>query len=90
MEKRVHILLSGKVQGVFFRESTKKKARMLGLKGVVKNLENGCVEIIAEGEEEKLKMLSSWCDDGPPLARVQRKDVKWQKSGDEFKNFITK
>ncbi len=88
MKKSIHILVSGRVQGVFFRDSTKRKAKSLGVKGFVRNLENGEVEIFAEGEEDKLKELSSWCDYGPPLARVKEKRVEWKKYEEKFDNFI--
>ena len=55
--KCVHLLISGKVQGVFFRDNTRKKAEELGLKGYAKNLEDGTVEVVAEGNEEKINDL---------------------------------
>ncbi len=68
--------MSGKVQGVFFRASTKEKAEALGIKGTVRNNADGSVAIEAEGEDEQLGQFLSWCRSGPKLARVDRCDVK--------------
>ena len=69
--KTLSIIVSGKVQGVYFRQSTKKLAEQLLLTGTVKNLDNGDVEIIATGTEEQLQALLSWCRKGPSGARVE-------------------
>jgi len=63
-------LVSGRVQGVFFRVSTAEHANSLGLSGRVKNLANGCVEIVAFGDPDKLALLEAWLHHGPPYARV--------------------
>ena len=68
--KTISITVSGKVQGVFYRQSTKEKARELGVKGEVRNLEDGDVNIIATGTDEQLDKLISWCQQGPPRAEV--------------------
>jgi acylphosphatase len=68
--KHLNICVSGKVQGVFFRASTKEQADQLGIKGFVRNEPNGDVYIEAEGDEEKLKIFSDWCRRGPNLACV--------------------
>lgn len=66
----------GKVQGVFFRESTKAEALRLGITGTVKNLPNGNqVFIVAQGEEVKLSELIGWCHQGPPTAKVDKVEV---------------
>ena len=65
------IIVSGKVQGVYFRQSTKKLSEQLLITGTVKNLDNGDVEIVATGTEEQLQALLSWCNQGPSGARVQ-------------------
>lgn len=70
MVKRVTIKIRGKVQGVFFRESTKDKARELGLAGKVQNQPDGSVYVDAEGEEDELQELIDWCQHGPSTARV--------------------
>jgi acylphosphatase len=74
MDQTIVIRVSGKVQGVFFRQSTQEKAKSLGITGVARNLENGDVEIIATGSRELLDELIEWCRTGPPKAKVT--DVK--------------
>lgn len=86
-EARIHIFVSGLVQGVFFRSETKAKAQELGLLGWVKNLADGRVEILTEGEKEKLEKLIEWVKKGPASARVNGLDVEWQKYKGEFENF---
>ncbi len=67
----------GRVQGVFYRASTRDKARGLGLRGWVKNESNGDVLVLAQGEREKIGLLEDWCKEGPPLASVQNVVVDW-------------
>jgi len=85
--KRVHLYISGLVQGVFFRANTKERAISLGLTGWVRNLPDGRVEVVAEGEEEKLKELVKWCHKGPPAARVKMVEVSWEEYHGEFEDF---
>jgi acylphosphatase len=74
--KQIEITVTGKVQGVFFRESTKGEATKMGIAGTVKNLPNGNqVFIVAQGEEEKLAQLIGWCYQGPPTAIVEKVEV---------------
>lgn len=73
----VHLLVQGRVQGVFFRASTEKKAVELGLSGWVRNCEDGSVEVHAEGDRENLDQFIAWCRKGPPLAKVNELDVNW-------------
>lgn len=68
--ERVHLLISGTVQGVFYRQSTLEEAVRLGLAGWVRNLDDGRVEAVAEGPREALDALVAWCRRGPPAARV--------------------
>ncbi len=84
---RVHIYVSGRVQGVFYRSNTRKKALELGLTGWVRNLPDGRVEIVAEGEREKLERLIEWCRRGPPLARVEDLEIRWEEPRGEFDSF---
>ncbi|HET6993756.1 MAG TPA: acylphosphatase [Chitinophagaceae bacterium] len=70
MQKTVSIIVSGKVQGVFYRQSTKELANSLGIKGQVKNRPDDTVEIIATGAEEQIEKLIQWCRIGPPKAVV--------------------
>jgi len=76
MLQTISIIVSGKVQGVFFRQSTKDKANQLDIKGEVRNLSNGNVEIIATGTKEQLDKLIEWCKKGPPRADVTGVDVQ--------------
>ena len=68
--------VSGRVQGVFFRANTKQKAIELGLQGYAKNLSNGSVEVIVQGEEEKLKKLVGYIRNGPGTAKVSDISIK--------------
>ena len=67
---KIHVMISGKVQGVFFRISTQDKANKLNLTGWVKNIFNNAVEIIAEGDREELSKLTGWLQMGPPLSLI--------------------
>jgi acylphosphatase len=75
MKKQFSIRVSGKVQGVFFRASTKETADKLGVKGFVRNEPDGNVYIEAEAEEETLKQFVEWCHLGPPRARVTMVEI---------------
>lgn len=86
-KKRIEIKVSGRVHGVFFRDSIQRRARSLGLFGFVKNLETGEVLIVAEGEEVKLKKLKDWASEGPFLAKVGKIEVTFKKATGEFENF---
>ncbi len=70
MTKRLHVIISGRVQGVAFRASTREAAIALNLTGWVKNLRDGRVEAIFEGEDAQMEVMQHWCEHGPPLARV--------------------
>ncbi len=85
--ERVHIWVSGKVQGVWYRATTVEKARELGLRGWVRNLPDGRVEIVAEGPRGALEKLIAWCHEGPPLAVVDEVKVIWEPYTGEFLNF---
>ncbi len=76
MSRCRHFLVSGHVQGVFFRSATESVARRLGLSGWVRNLEDGRVELVACGTELKLKELEQWLWQGPPRARVMQVRVE--------------
>ena len=84
--KHYNLIVSGKVQGVFYRASTKKKALKLGLNGFVKNKVDGSVYIEAEGNEEDLRHLVDWCNYGPDNAIVSEVVVEESKIVG-FKNF---
>jgi acylphosphatase len=76
MKQTSSIIVSGKVQGVFYRQSTKEKARELGITGTVKNLPNGNVQIVATGTTAQLEQLVSWCKQGPARAVVTHVEIK--------------
>ena len=67
--ERAHVRISGQVQGVFFRDSTRQKAEELGLAGWVKNLPDGRVEAVFEGPAEKVREMIRWCEEGPRTPR---------------------
>jgi acylphosphatase len=74
---RVHLLVSGRVQGVAFRAATAQEAHRFGLRGWVRNLPDGRVEAEAEGERADVEALVAWCRRGPPAARVEDLSVRW-------------
>ena len=87
MKKCVHVLISGRVHGVWFRASTKSKAEQLDLKGWVRNTSHGKVEAVFEGGEKQINEILEWCHIGPPLARVDNIEVKKQNPTDSFDGF---
>lgn len=70
------LIVTGKVQGVWFRQSTKEKAHELDITGEVSNQPDGSVKILATGTNEQLKQFSEWCKQGPPKASVSHLDIK--------------
>jgi acylphosphatase len=88
MNARVHVFVSGKVQGVFFRTSTKDEADELGLSGWVRNLQDGRVEAVFEGEEGKVEKMVEWCRKGPEYARVTGVEVIPEAYKGEFSGFL--
>jgi acylphosphatase len=75
---RLHVLIEGRVQGVFFRAATRDEARKWGLKGWVRNLPDGRVEATFEGEKRALEAMLAWCRQGPPYAYVHHLESDWQ------------
>jgi acylphosphatase len=75
MARTVKILVSGRVQGVYFRRFTKNKADELGITGTVRNMEDGQVEIIAQADREPLEAFIKWCHKGPITARVDNVEL---------------
>lgn len=90
MTKRVHVWVEGRVQGVFFRASAREKAVGLGLTGWVRNLPDGRVEIVAEGESRHIADFLDWCRTGPPRARVEECRVMEEKPREESGEFEVK
>jgi acylphosphatase len=84
---RAHVFVSGKVQGVFFRESTKHRAEKLGVSGWVKNLKDGRVEAVFDGEKGNVEKMVNWARKGPIWAKIEALDVVWEDYRAEFKGF---
>jgi acylphosphatase len=84
---RLHLIVSGRVQGVGFRFSAYDEAKDLALAGWVRNLPNGDVEIVAEGRRENLQMLAAWAHLGPPSAHVTTVREESSDFTGEFKDF---
>jgi acylphosphatase len=76
--KRAHVYVSGEVQGVFFRDSTREKAEQLGLAGWVKNLPDGRVEALFEGPSYRVREMVRWCKEGPSHAEVEDVDATFE------------
>lgn len=72
------LLIKGRVQGVFYRQTTKELARALSLTGWVRNLDDGRVEAYVQGDRSVLEQLIEWAKQGPPNARVDSVEVEWQ------------
>jgi acylphosphatase len=75
---RARAVISGRVQGVFFRAEASQRARSLGLSGWVHNRPDGAVEAAFEGSREAVESMLRWCDQGPTGARVDAVDVTWE------------
>ncbi|MFN3586342.1 MAG: acylphosphatase [Moraxellaceae bacterium] len=76
--QELHLLVTGRVQGVSYRVSAAREAQRLGLAGWVRNLPDGRVELLAQGDAELLRQLRDWCRQGPSLARVDALDEDWR------------
>jgi acylphosphatase len=81
---RARVVVSGRVQGVFFRAETRNRARLLGLAGWVRNNADGNVEAVFEGDPDKVESMIEWCRRGPAHAAVENVEVAWEEpQGDE-------
>ncbi|WP_434151268.1 acylphosphatase [Methylocaldum gracile subsp. desertum] len=87
MTRRVHVFVGGVVQGVFFRAAACERASILGLRGWVRNLPDGRVEILAEGASERIAEFLDWCASGPPRAKVDSLEVIEEIPVEEFTTF---
>jgi acylphosphatase len=87
MNKRYHVRISGRVQGVFFRANTWKTARSLGLTGWVRNLPDGRVETVFEGESKNAEAMLAWCRTGMPPAIVDHIDAIEESAAGNFTGF---
>jgi acylphosphatase len=84
---RAHVIISGKVQGVFFRMETLEEARKSGVSGWVKNKHDGNVEAVFEGEKALVDSVLQWCRQGPPAARIDNVHIDWEPYSGEFTGF---
>lgn len=82
-----HVFISGKVQGVYFRATTQKTARRLGVDGWVRNLPDGRVEAVFDGDEDALEEMIAFCHEGPDRARVEGVEVEDAPDGGPFDGF---
>jgi acylphosphatase len=84
---RARVIVGGRVQGVFFRYSTREVANRLHVYGWVKNRWDGSVEAIFEGERDNVEKIIAWCHKGPPGAHVTGVDTQWEEYSGEFDQF---
>ena len=84
---RAEVRVTGRVQGVWFRQSTKDTAERYGVKGWCRNNPDGSVEAVLEGEETTVKAVIDWCKNGPDLARVEDLQIEWKAPNGEFDRF---
>jgi len=87
MSECLHIIVKGRVQGVYFRAYTQKQAVKLNVSGFVRNLADGSVEIVASGHREDLQKLVAWCHKGPVLAKVSEVIASPHDAGEHFDGF---
>ncbi len=88
MQKHLNVKISGRVQGVFFRYSAKRKAEKLDIMGFARNEPDGTVYIEAEGEEKTLKQFLAWCRKGPAFARVEKVESEFDPETKKFIDFV--
>ncbi|MFW6189338.1 MAG: acylphosphatase [Planctomycetota bacterium] len=84
---RAEVVIDGRVQGVFFRATTRQHARELNVTGWVRNRRDGRVEAVFEGRRSDVRKIVSWCHKGPNAARVESVDVDWKEPTGEFGSF---
>jgi len=85
--ERIHLKIHGMVQGVFFRSHTRDIATQLKIHGIVRNMPDGDVEVIAEGDRGALEKLLEWCRRGPSTARVDAVDISWEEPRETYGDF---
>jgi len=85
---RADVLISGRVQGVFYRASAQQEAMRLSLVGEIRNLPDGRVEAVVEGPREQIEEFVDWCRRGPPAAEVENVGVRWSNALGEFRTFM--
>ncbi|MGB3682308.1 MAG: acylphosphatase [Rubrobacteraceae bacterium] len=84
---RAHVYISGNVQGVFFRDSTRQKAEELGLNGWVENTPDGRVEALFEGPADKVREMLGWCEEGPTQATVEDVEAEREQPEEDLQGF---
>ncbi|NNL76736.1 MAG: acylphosphatase [Desulfobacterales bacterium] len=84
---RAHAIISGRVQGVFFRVETQRAANGIGVSGWVRNRSDGTVEAVFEGDRTRIDAVLEWCQEGPPHANVVDVNVTWDDYTGEFQGF---
>jgi acylphosphatase len=84
---RAHLIISGRVQGVFFRMETKRAADRFGVFGWVKNRRDGTVEALFEGDQDNVDAMLEWCKEGPAHAQVSEVSIDWEGYAGEFNGF---
>ncbi|KJS11232.1 MAG: acylphosphatase [Peptococcaceae bacterium BRH_c8a] len=84
---RVHVFISGRVQGVYFRDFTRQEAEKLNIKGWVRNLNDGRVEAVFEGPQENLSTMLDWCHKGSPSSRVDNVEILWETHEEQYNKF---
>ncbi|MFA7158787.1 MAG: acylphosphatase [Kiritimatiellia bacterium] len=87
MTARVHLKIYGRVQGVCFRHFCREEALRIGLKGYVRNNDDGCVEAVAEGDKNDVRAFAAWCRRGPPSANVTKLEENYEQPSGEYNSF---
>ncbi len=87
IQVRARAVITGKVQGVYFRSETQRAAQQRKVRGWVRNRSDGSVETLLEGDEPSVKAMLEWCWQGSPLSRVQHVDVQWEIYTGDFDRF---
>ncbi|HUW63524.1 MAG TPA: acylphosphatase [Spirochaetia bacterium] len=90
MPVQAYVVVTGNVQGVYFRLSTKEEADARGVTGWVRNCADGGVAMVAQGEKEAVDRLIAWCHEGPPRARVKEVRVEWEQYGEGLAGFAVR
>ena len=90
MTARAHVYVTGTVQGVFYRASAMDKANDAGVSGWARNLPDGRVEAVFEGEPGSVREMVAWCRRGPPGSRVMDVEVRWSEKPEDIKGFTVK
>lgn len=88
MKTKACVIVSGRVQGVFFRSRTRAKAQEIGVTGWIRNLPDGRVETVFEGEKESVEKMINFCKIGPPESLVKDIEVKWETFTGKYRDFM--